>query len=55
MVTIALLMVPFSKGLAWYLKHRQEQDLRQILETTKRKGIAVGKLAHQLKRSTLSK
>lgn len=54
-VAIALAMFPLSWLIGWYLRYREELDWREVQELAKRKGIAVGKLAEELGRNTLSK
>lgn len=55
LVAIGLAMLPLSRAIGWYLSYREEVDWREVQELAKRKGIAVGKLAEELGRNTLSK
>lgn len=54
-VAVGLVMFPLSKVIGWYLSYREELDWREVQELAKRKGIAIGKLAEELGRNTLSK
>ncbi|HEY5754570.1 MAG TPA: hypothetical protein VIU34_02045 [Steroidobacter sp.] len=54
MFGILVLTIPFSMGLAWYLRHLEKLAWHRVQEETRTKGVAVGKLAEDLGRSTLS-
>lgn len=54
-IAVGLAMFPMSWAINWYLRHREEQDWREVQELARRKGIAVGRLAEDLGRNTLSK